>query len=120
MANQTQQGLRRLLNACAHSWDGLRACWRHEEAFRQESIGFAIGAPLALWLGETGPGRALLILSLLILLLTELLNSAVESVVDRIGLERHELSKRAKDIASAAVLLALLQVPVVWLLVLFG
>ena len=119
MVSQTQRGLRRLLNAAAFSWDGLCACWRNEEAFRQEALVGLAAIPFALWLGNNGVERALLIASLVLLLIIELLNSAVESVVDRIGLERHALSKQAKDIASAAVLLALLQIPLVWLLVLW-
>lgn len=118
MAKQTQRGLRRLFSAAGYSWSGLRSCWTNEEAFRQEVIVCLTGIPLALWLGESGAERALMIASLIVLLIVELLNSAVECVVDRVGLERHELSKQAKDIASAAVLLAILQVPMVWLLVL--
>ena len=120
MANQSQRGLRRLLSAAGYSRDGLLACWHNEEAFRQEAVVFLVAIPLALWLGESGVERALLIASFILLLIVELLNSAVEAAIDRIGLESHELSKRAKDIASAAVLLAMLQVVVVWLLVLTG
>jgi len=120
MANQAQRGLRRLLSAAGYSRDGLLACWQNEEAFRQEALICLIAIPLALWLGDDGAERALLIASLLLLLIVELLNSAVEAAIDRIGSERHELSKRAKDIASAAVFLAVLQVLVVWLLVLIG
>jgi diacylglycerol kinase (ATP) len=120
MANQSQQGLRRLLNAARYSYDGLLACWRNEEAFRQELVACLIAIPLAFWLGENGVEWALLIASLMLLLIVELLNSAIEAAIDRISLERHELSKRAKDLASAAVSLAVLQVLVVWLLVLAG
>ena len=97
---------------------GLAAAWRNEEAFRQELLlGLAL-IPLALWLGESGAERALLIGSLFVLFIVEILNTAVEAVVDRIGLERHELSGLAKDLGSAAVALAITQGVVVWLLVL--
>lgn len=97
---------------------GLRACWRHEAAFRQELLGLLLLLPLALYLGQTGVERALLIGSLLLVPLVELLNSALEAVVDRFGDERHELSGRAKDIGSAAVFLAILMAIVIWLLIL--
>lgn len=103
--------------ATAFSSAGLRAAWRHEEAFRQEAILAAVLAPLALWLGDTSLERALLIGSLLLVLIVELLNSAVEAVVDRIGADPHELSGRAKDMGSAAVLLSLLLAAGVWLAV---
>ena len=119
MANQKHTGLQRLLNAARFSWDGLKAAWQHEEAFRQESILCLVLIPLALWLGESGVERALMIGSVLLVIIVELVNSAIEAIVDRIGLERHELSKRAKDIGSAAVLVALLNVAVIWLLVIF-
>lgn len=118
MANQSRRGWQRIVSACANSWQGLRACWQFEEAFRQETITFVIAIPLAFWLGDTGTERALLMLSLFILLITELLNSAIETTVDRVGLEHNKLSGRAKDIASAAVLLALLQVAVIWAIIL--
>ena len=112
-------GLRRVLKAARCSWLGLKAAWQHEAAFRQELVLCVLLAPLALWLGESGIERALLLLSLLLVLLVEILNSAVEAVVDRVGTEYHELSGRAKDLGSAAVFLALLQVPVIWGLLLW-
>ncbi len=113
-------GLRRVLNAAGYSWAGLAAAFRHEDAFRQEAFLALLLAPLALYLGETGIERALLIGSLLLVLIVELLNSAVEAAVDRISLEHHELIKRAKDMGSAAVMLALVNVAAVWGLVLLA
>ena len=113
-------GLRRILNAFIYSFDGLAAAFRHEDAFRQELFVAAILVPAVFFLPASGTGRALMIASVLLVLIVELLNSAVEAAVDRISPEEHPLAKRAKDIGSAAVFLALLNVPVVWLLVLFG
>jgi diacylglycerol kinase (ATP) len=108
-------GLRRLITAAAFSAAGLRAAWRHEEAFRQELILTALLAPLALWLGQTALQRVLLIGSCVLVLIVELLNSAVETVVDRIGHDIHELSAQAKDMGSAAVLLSLVLAAGIWL-----
>jgi diacylglycerol kinase (ATP) len=112
-------GLRRILNAARYSLDGLAAAARHEDAFRQELLVFAIAVPVALWLGRTGLERALLIGCLFLVLIVELLNSAVEAAVDRISFESHHLAKRAKDIGSAAVMLSIVNAAVVWLLILF-
>ncbi|CAG0999043.1 undecaprenol kinase [Burkholderiales bacterium] len=113
-----KRGLHRLINAFRYSRDGLAAVWRNEAAFRQE-VGLAlIAIPLGLWLGRDGTERALLVGSLLLVLVVELLNSAVEAVVDRVSEERHELSKRAKDAGSAAVLVALVFTVAVWGLIL--
>lgn len=112
-------GLRRLINATRYSADGLRAAFRHEDAFRQELLGCLLLVPLALWLGDTGVERALMIGALLVVLVVELVNSAIEAAVDRISLENHLLAKRAKDIGSAAVMVALLNVLLVWGLILF-
>ncbi|MDT8406380.1 MAG: diacylglycerol kinase [Methylococcales bacterium] len=114
MANQNAKGLKRIVNAYYFSAAGFRATWHHEEAFRQEVILFVIGAPLAMLFGETMIERVLLIGSLVIVLLVELLNSAIEAAVDRVGLEHHELSGRAKDIGSAAVMLSLSWAAVTW------
>ncbi|MBN9423594.1 MAG: diacylglycerol kinase [Candidatus Accumulibacter sp. 66-26] len=111
-------GLRRVWNAFHYSLAGLRAALRYEDAFRQEALLAALLIPLACWLPVGGAGRALLIGSVLLVLIVELLNSAVEAAVDRISLENHRLAKRAKDIGSAAVLLALLDVVAVWACVL--
>ena len=113
-------GLRRLINATRYSLAGLAEAARHEDAFRQELILAAALLPLGLWLGDTGVERALLSGSVLIVLVVELLNSAVEATVDRISLEDHLLAKRAKDIGSAAVMLSLATTVLIWLLVLTG
>jgi diacylglycerol kinase (ATP) len=111
-------GLRRLVNAAGYSLAGLAAAARHEDAFRQELILAAVLVPLGLVLGATGIERALLVGSVLLVLVVELLNSAVEATVDRVSLDDHSLAKRAKDIGSAAVMLSLVNVGVIWLLVL--
>ena len=113
-------GLRRIRNALRYSIDGLNAAYRHEAAFRQEIWLAAVLIPLALGLPVGGVGKALMIASVLLVLIVELLNSAVEAVVDRVSLEKHELAKRAKDAGSAAVLVALINVVMVWALVLLG
>jgi len=111
--------LRRVWRAACYSVSGLKAALENEAAFRQEMALFVFLAPLGLWLGRNGVERSLLVGSLALVLIVELLNSAVEAVVNRIGNEPHELSGRAKDIASAAVFLSLLLVALVWVLVLF-
>jgi diacylglycerol kinase (ATP) len=113
-------GLVRIWRAFGYSLAGLGAAWRHEAAFRQEVALTVVLAPLGLWLGESGVERALLVGSLGLVLLTELLNSAVEAVVDRHGPEHHELAGRAKDTGSAAVLVSIAIACVTWLLVLAG
>ena len=113
-------GLRRIWNALFYSVDGLMAAFRHEDAFRQESMLAIVLIPVALFTPASGTGKALMIASVLFVLVVELLNSAIEAAVDRISLEDHHLAKRAKDIGSAAVLLSLLNVVIVWVLVLFG
>jgi len=113
-------GLRRIWNALFYSFDGLKAAYRHEDAFRQEVWLALVLIPLALFLPVSGMGKALMMASVLMVLIVELLNSAVEATVDRVSLEHHRLAKRAKDIGSAAVLFSLINVAVVWLLVLFG
>lgn len=118
MANQNAKGLKRIINAFGFSIKGFRACFKHEEAFRQEVYVLIPMLPLGIWLGQDGVERALLVGSLLIVPLTELLNSAVEAVVDRVGTEQHKLSGRAKDIGSAAVFLSIVLAMAVWALVL--
>ena len=113
-------GLKRVRSAFFYSMAGLRAALRHEDAFRQEVFLAVLLIPAAFFTPATGTGKAVLIAAVLLVLIVELLNSAVEAAVDRISLENHVLAKRAKDIGSAAVLLALINVPVVWGLVLFG
>jgi diacylglycerol kinase (ATP) len=113
-------GLVRLWNAFRYSRAGFAAAYRNEDAFRQEVLLAAILVPLAFFVPTSGPGRALLIGSVLLVLIVELLNSAIEATVDRISIEHHMLAKRAKDIGSAAVLLALINLAAVWALVVFG
>lgn len=114
MANQNAKGIKRIFNAVFFSIAGFKATWSHEEAFRQEVLLFVVTTPVALWLGETATDKLLLIGSMVLVLVVELLNSAVEAVVDRVGLDHHELSGRAKDIGSAAVMLSLLWAAVTW------
>jgi diacylglycerol kinase (ATP) len=111
-------GLQRVLNATRYSLDGLAAAVRHEAAFRQELVLVVALLPLGLWLGNDGVERALLAGGVLMVLVVELLNSAIEAVVDRVSLEDHDLAKRAKDYGSAAVMLALATAGLVWILVL--
>ncbi|MCL4800652.1 MAG: diacylglycerol kinase [Burkholderiales bacterium] len=113
-------GLRRLVNALEYSLHGLASAFRHEDAFRQEALLAAALIPIALVLGVGGVGKAMMIASVLLVLIVELLNSAIETAVDRISLDEHQLSKRAKDIGSAAVFLSLVNVVAVWALVLIG
>ena len=113
-------GLARIWNAMFYSVAGIKAAYRHEDAFRQEVWLALLLMPLALLLPASGIGHALMIGAVLLVLVVELVNSAIEAAVDRISLDHHRLSKRAKDIGSAAVLLALINVCVVWGLVLFG
>jgi diacylglycerol kinase (ATP) len=113
-------GLRRMWNAMSYSLAGLRAAYRHEDAFRQEFWLAFLMIPLTFFLPADGTGRALMIASVLLVLIVELINSAIETAIDRISLENHSLSKRAKDIGSAAVMIALINVLATWGLVLFG
>ncbi len=111
-------GLKRLWNAFHYSLAGFKAAYRHEDAFRQETLLAAVLLPVALLSPAGSTGKAMMIASVVLVLIVELLNSAVEATVDRISLEDHLLAKRAKDIGSAAVLLSLANLAVVWLLVL--
>jgi len=112
------KGLRRLVDATRYSLAGLAAAFQHEEAFRIEALAALVLLPAGLWLGQNGVERALLAGSLLLVLVVELLNSAVEATVDRVSLEQHDLAKRAKDYGSAAVMGSLISAGAVWLLVL--
>lgn len=112
--------MKRVLCAASYSMAGLTWAWRKEAAFRQELMLAIILAPLGWYLGETGEQRALLLGSLLLVLIVELLNTAVEAVVDRFGDGHHELSKAAKDLGSAAVFVSLIGVVVVWALILLA
>lgn len=109
-----KKGVARLIAATKYSLNGLHAAWQHEEAFRLEVIAFCVLAPLGLWLGQSEAERVLLVGVLFQVLLMELLNSAIEAVVNRGGLEYNELAGRAKDIGSAAVFISLLLVVFVW------
>ncbi|MFO7761983.1 MAG: diacylglycerol kinase [Thermodesulfobacteriota bacterium] len=113
------RGLIHLTQALAWSLAGLRSALANEEAFRLELVLCLFLVPLAIWLGNDGLSRSLLIGSLFIVLIVELLNTAVETVVDRFGNEWHTLSGRAKNLGSAAVLLSLVNAAIVWLFVLF-
>ena len=113
-------GVTRVWNALLYSLDGLSAAFRHEDAFRQEVLLALVLIPLALYAPAPGLGKALMVAAVVLVLVVALVNSSIEAVTDRISLEDHVLAKRAKDMGSAAVMLSLINVPVVWLLVLFG
>jgi diacylglycerol kinase (ATP) len=113
-------GMRRLLLAFVNSWQGFKGAFRSEAAFRQEVALAVVLIPLGVWLGKTPMEKALLVSSVLLVLLVELLNTGIETVVDRIGLERHELSGLAKDVGSTAVLLSFGVLAVIWGFILLG
>jgi diacylglycerol kinase (ATP) len=117
MAKPGNTGFRRVVNATFYSIAGLRSAWRSEAAFRQECVGVALLIPVALWLGQNAIERALLLSSCVLVVIVELLNTAVESVVDRVGMDHHELSGRAKDTGSAAVFMSIALAMLVWGLV---
>lgn len=119
MANNAS-GLTRIIKAAGYSWQGLRAAWQHEAAFRQEVVAAIVAIIIACWLDVTPLARVLLIGSVMLVVIVEILNSAIEAVVDRLGNEFHELSGRAKDMGSAAVLLAILLAVFVWLTILLS
>ena len=114
MGKPGNTGLRRIIRAAKYSWQGLAAAWQHEAAFRQELILTLVLLPAGLWLGRTAIERTLLIAVCILVLIVELLNSAIEAAIDRHGEVQHELSRRAKDLGSAAVLFSLLLVVLVW------
>ena len=118
MGNQKTRGLERLINATIYSWQGLKATFKNEQAFRQELYLAVFLIPAGLWLGETGTERAILVGVILLVFIVEMLNTGIEAIVDRHGQEPHELSGLAKDVGSAAVLISLINVCVVWALVL--
>ena len=109
-----RRGIKRIIWATKYSWLGIKAAWKHEAAFREELLLMAIMVPTAFWLGQTAVERILLIAVCFIVVIVELLNSAIEAVVDRIGSEMHELSGRAKDLGSAAVFFALCLAGLCW------
>ena len=120
LVREKPKGLTRILRAAAARCKGLQGAYREEAAFRQELGLSLLVIPLGLWLGRTGVERALLVAPMLLVLIVELLNSAVEATVDRIGLERHVLAGLAKDIGSAAVFMSFVLLGVMWLLVLIA
>jgi diacylglycerol kinase (ATP) len=111
-------GIKRLANAFTYSVAGTLAAFKHEDAFRQEVILSIVLIPLAIYLGQTAIEQSLMIASILLIIIVELLNSSVEATVDRISVKRHKLSKRAKDIGSAAVFFSLVNATVIWFLIL--
>ena len=114
MGSENENIFRHIQNAVIYSWAGLKAAWDNEMAFRTEVVVIALLMPIGIWIGETAVQWALLIGSSMLVLITELLNSAVEKVVDRIGTEHHVLSKQAKDLGSAAAAVSMLTGVVVW------
>lgn len=113
MANNTT-GLTRIIKAAGYSWKGVRAAWLNEAAFRQESVAVILAIVVACWLDVDAITRVLLIGSVVLVMIVEILNSAIEAVVDRIGTDFHELSGRAKDMGSAAVLMSILLALATW------
>jgi len=117
MGKPGNTGLRRIINATSFSMAGFRAAWREEASFRQEVLLCVVLVPAGLWLGETAVERVLLIGSCWLVLIVELLNSGIEAVVDRVGVEHHRLSGQAKDLGSAAVMLSLVLALLIWALI---
>ncbi len=117
MVKGKESVLGHIAKAFIWSATGIKTAWKHELAFRVEATIIAVMTPVGLWLGDTAAERALLLASALLILVIELLNSAMEAVVDRIGLERHELSGRAKDMGSAAAFICMLTAALVWILI---
>lgn len=118
MEKKSGRGLSRLINAFGWSLAGIKSALKHEKAFQQEVALFIVLTPVGVWLGQSGTDRALLVGSLLLVMIVEILNSALEAVVDRIGEERHHLAGRAKDMGSAAVFLSLINAALIWFFVL--
>jgi diacylglycerol kinase (ATP) len=114
MENEKETVIGHILKAMIYSWEGFKTAWTHEMAFRIETIVIAALLPIGIWIGETAVEWALLIGSSMLVLIVELLNSAVENVVDRIGSEHHILSKHAKDLGSAAAALSMLTAAIIW------
>jgi diacylglycerol kinase (ATP) len=118
MAKPGDDGITRIIKAGGYSWQGLCAAWHNEAAFRQEVWLGVVMIPVGLYLGDSAVEKALLVSSVILIMLVEILNSALEAVVDRFGEEQHELSGRAKDMGSAAVALAFILMISVWVLIL--
>ncbi len=119
MAYVQRKEFKRIYNAFFYSMSGLAAAWKYEEAFRQEVILATVLLPTAFWLGENTLKISLLVFSVFVVLITELLNTSIEVAIDRISDEKHELSKRAKDIGSAAVFVSLAALTIVWGLIIY-
>lgn len=119
MANNEIKGFRRILKACVYSWYGFKAAYKHEESIRLEILAMLVFCPLGIYLGNNGTERVLLVCSIILVFLTELINSAIEAIVDRFGGEIHHLSGRAKDIGSAAVAVAIAISTLTWSLIIF-
>jgi diacylglycerol kinase (ATP) len=117
---KSKSGLGRILKAMSYTWDGLKAAWQHEHAFRQELLLVVVGVCVALGLRISVMEKLVLIAVLLFVLVIELINSAIEAIVDRVSLERHPLSKRAKDLGSAAVFMAFLIAAAAWIAILIN
>ncbi|MBC3872061.1 diacylglycerol kinase [Undibacterium flavidum] len=116
---KSKSGVKRIFSAFFYSLEGLQAAWRQEHAFRQELVLVVLGTIIALCLPVSAFEKLMMIAVLVLMLIVELLNSAIEAVVDRVSLERHELSKNAKDFGSAAVLLTFLMAVATWTVILF-
>ena len=114
MGTENESVMRHIVNAFIWSMAGIKAAWKHELAFRSQVVVIAIMLPIGFWLGRTALEWALLLGSCMLVLITELLNSALETIVDRVGLEPHELSGRAKDLGSAAAFFSMLTAAVIW------
>jgi diacylglycerol kinase (ATP) len=114
-----EKGIKRFFNAILFSMAGFKAAWANEEAFRQETVIGIMAIALAFWLGESSTDKVLLIGSVVLILFAELINSAIEAVVDRVGTEHHELAGRAKDLGSASVMIMILMAILTWLIILF-
>ena len=119
MENKKETPIGHILKAVIYSWDGFKAAWTNEMAFRIETIVIALLLPIGIWISESAVERALLIGSSMLVLITELLNSAVENVVDRLSAEHHILSKHAKDLGSAAAAVSMLTAAIIWGLIFY-
>lgn len=117
MGNKNESLFGHIKNAFIYTFAGLKAAWKNELAFRGETVVAMVMVPLGLWVGRSAVERSLLVASILLILVTELVNSALEAVVDRIGPERHELSKRAKDMGSAAAFISMVTAALVWIII---
>ena len=120
MGAENESVMRHIVNALIWSMAGIKAAWKHELAFRSQVVVIAIMLPIGFWLGRTAVEWALLLGSCMLVLITELLNSALEAIVDRIGPEYHELSGRAKDLGSAAAFFSMTTAAIIWGLIVYG